>query len=322
MEGFNPWALIAAVFAAISGYAWACSAQRAVRRRKAAARATSVAGEGKLRSMLRAGAPFLLPAARRVLRVPAADRTVRGLCDELAFRGMILPKEVLACWILLAIAAVSAAAAVVARSATCGIAVACSLAIGLSALAHARVERRADAMREDVPEALRTMGACFRSGFSLLQTLRQVSVDSSGELGAAFAVAARRLEMGSPSREALSVLEEVRGVPELRFVAVALDVQHVGGGSIAPVLESARESVEGELELVRSLRVQTAQAKLSARVVTVMPFVLVALFSLMSPGFLQPFFGSVAGLGMLALALAMQVAGVVAIRRTLRIEMR
>lgn len=94
MEGFNPWALIAAVFAAISGYAWACSAQRAVRRRKAAARVTSVAGEGKLRSMLRAGAPFLLPAARRVLRVPAADRTVRGLCDELAFRGMILPKEV------------------------------------------------------------------------------------------------------------------------------------------------------------------------------------------------------------------------------------
>ena len=109
-------------------------------------------------------------------------------------------------------------------------------------------------------------------------------------------------------------------MPELGFIAVALDVQHAGGGSIAPVLEAARESVEGELDLARSLRVQTAQAKLSARVVTAMPFLLVALFSLMSPGFLQPFFGSVAGLGLLALALTMQVAGVFAIRRMLKIE--
>ncbi len=74
--------------------------------------------------------------------------------------------------------------------------------------------------------------------------------------------------------------------PELAFVAVALDVQHQTGGSMGQVLDAARDSVEGELELRRSLRVQTAQAKLSARVVSVMPFALVAVFSLVSEDFL------------------------------------
>ena len=98
-------------------------------------------------------------------------------------------------------------------------------------------------------------------------------------------VAARRLQMGASPDEALAVMRASDQVPELSFVAVALDVQHQSGGSIAPVLETARESVVSELDLMRSMRVQTAQAKLSASIVTVMPFLLVALFSIVSPGF-------------------------------------
>ena len=73
-------------------------------------------------------------------------------------------------------------------------------------------------------------------------------------------------------------------------------------------------------ELERSLHVQTAQARLSARIVSVMPFVLVALFSLVSEGFLEPFFNSAAGVALLLVALSMQAAGVLAVRRMLRVE--
>ena len=90
---------------------------------------------------------------------------------------------------------------------------------------------------------------------------------------------------------------------------------------MSSVLDAARESGEGEIDLMRSLRVQTAQAKLSARIVTLMPFILVALFSLMSKDFLTPFFTSFAGFCLLGLALSMQLAGVLMVRRMLRVEM-
>ena len=51
-----------------------------------------------------------------------------------------------------------------------------------------------------------------------------------------------------------------------------------------------------------------------------MPFVLVAAFSFASPDFLMPFFSSVTGYALLALALAMQVAGVVLVRKALAVE--
>lgn len=86
------------------------------------------------------------------------------------------------------------------------------------------------------------------------------------------------------------------------------------------VLEAARETVESQIELRRSLRVQTAQARLSARVVSIMPFVLVAILSLVSEGFLMPFFESFAGLVLLGVALGMQAAGVLVVRRMLAVD--
>ena len=126
--------------------------------------------------------------------------------------------------------------------------------------------------------------------------------------------------MGETTTQSLSVLRHNPRIPELSFVAVALDVQHQSGGSVAPVLNSAREAVESELELTRTLRVQTAQARLSASIVTVMPFILVAFFSLMSPDFLAPFFGSILGVALLVLAIVMQLTGVLIVRRMLKVD--
>ena len=150
-----------------------------------------------------------------------------------------------------------------------------------------------------------------------MQTLEQTASEMKGPLGELFLSAALVLQTGGTASEALALFRQRADVPELAFVAVALDVQHQSGGSLAAVLDAARESVESEIDLARSLKVQTAQAQLSARIVTAMPFVLIALFSLMSPGFLSPFFESMAGMALLAAALIMQVAGVILVHRNL-----
>ena len=150
------------------------------------------------------------------------------------------------------------------------------------------------------------MAVCFRTGQSLLQTMQQVGAATKGPVGALFCRAAHLLETGGSTHEALSVFQGRGSVPELAFVSVALDVQHQTGGSMERVLDAARDTVEGELELTRSLRVQTAQAKLSARIVSVMPIVLIALFSLVSEDFLAPFFSSFAGMTLLGIAVVMK----------------
>ena len=223
----------------------------------------------------------------------------------------------------LAMAAAVAVAAVVgalAQSPVAGVAVVALALACLLTRVHLWRDRQAEALRDAVPDALHAMGSCFQAGFSPLQTFQHLASELRGPLGKRFADAAHLLETGHDMHEALDALRGAGAQGELVFVSVALDVQHQAGGSMRPVLEAARETVEGELALKRSLRVQTAQARLSARVVTIMPFALVAVFSLVSKGFLDPFFESPLGVALLCMAVLMQVAGVAAVRRMLSVE--
>ena len=235
-------------------------------------------------------------------------------------RGFAATEESVLSLVLAAMLVVGVGGAALTAAPICGVALAFCVAAACAVCAKSSEDKRRERMREAVPDALRSMAVCFRSGQSLLQTMQQVGAATKGPVGALFQRAAHLLETGGSTREVLSVFQGRNSVPELAFVSVALDVQHQTGGSMERVLDAARETVEGELELTRSLRVQTAQAKLSARIVSVMPIVLVALFSLVSEDFLGPFFSSFAGMALLCIAVAMQVAGIVSVRHMLKVE--
>ena len=320
MGAYGMWGIAAMGFAAVAGVAGAQMAARSWRRREAAESALAPGAAQRARLWLSKGVVFLRPLAARAMRLPGVGRAAGEGVALLEDAGMAATPLALVSLMLAAAAGAGALSALLTLSPLCGIAVACAGVVGAGVGVHARFEKHSAQMREQVPDALRCMGVCFRSGLSLPQVLQQTAHECKGALGRVLGVAARRLQMGASPDEALAVMRASDQVPELSFVAVALDVQHQSGGSIAPVLETARESVVSELDLMRSMRVQTAQAKLSASIVTVMPFLLVALFSIVSPGFLAPFFTSLAGMGILAVALAMQIAGVMSVRHMLRID--
>lgn len=320
MDAASTWGLLAAACGCLSGCLIGSSAHRMLTRRRLASCALAESGRGRLAVRLVRGFPPLAGLASWLLGFPVVSKAVSSLAWVLAERDMVLSGEAVLSLVCAATALLALAASVASSSLVCGIAVAACFVAMLFGSSHAACERGMLELRESVPEALRCMSVCFRSGLSLPQTLQQTACEMEGSLGKTFATASRRLEMGGTPTEALGALRGIEHVPELAFVAVALDVQHQSGGSIVPVLDAARDSIEGELELMRSLRVQTAQAKLSARIVTVMPFLLIALFSLMSPDFLMPFFASFAGMCLLSFALIIQLAGVLLVRRMLRVE--
>ena len=160
----------------------------------------------------------------------------------------------------------------------------------------------------------------MHAGLSLPQTFSEVAQQIDQPARSLFARVSRDLDLGYSMNEALEHFKQVAELPELSFVAMALDVQYACGGSAAPVLRSAEESISRDLDLRRSLRVQTAQAKLSAQIVSVMPFALVFVISAVDPAFLHPFFSSAQGAVLLLMAIAMLGGGVLLVRRMLAVE--
>lgn len=311
METSAAWGCIGVMSAFIGG--------NAIARSVLAARRRTRTGDTLLR-LARNGVSWTLPAATWLMRLSGVQAIARDAAAMLNERGAFSNPLGLVSLALAAGVVAAGVVGVLAQSAVAGLAVVALLAVAAVVRVHAWRDRRAEAVRDAVPDALHAMGSCFQAGFSPLQTFQHLARELHGPLTQRFAAAAHLLETGHDVGEALDALRTGDAHGELAFVSVALDVQHQAGGSMRPVLEAARETVEGELSLKRSLRVQTAQARLSARIVTVMPFALVAVFSLVSKGFLDPFFQSALGVGMLCLAVLMQVAGVLAVRRMLSVE--
>ena len=322
MEAGTALCLVSGLLALASGASLAFSfADGVAGKSRAASRIEGGrAVRGRAAWLVRNGVSPLKPLACRLLRIRKVGQSTDDVVSMLRNAGYLATASSALSIVIGGAVLVLAAGWVLTANAVGGVALAaCAVAALFSAAATAR-ERRREAIREAVPDALRSMTVCFRSGLSLLQTMRQVGTEAKGPIGELFSHVAHLLETGGSTREALATFREGDSVPELSFVAVALDVQHQTGGSLERVLDAARESIESGLELERSLRVQTAQAKLSARIVSVMPLILVVLFSLVSDDFLAPFFSSFTGVALRAVAVSMQLAGVLIVRRTLKVE--
>lgn len=303
-----------------AGARCALAACRPVAARAACSDADAGAGAGFVARCVRNGVSWAKPFARLLLGSARMRLLAARAGRVLGARGLASTDESLLSAFFAATAVLALAASVLAASPVCGIAAAGAVCLAAASGVNGAQARRCDQMREAVPDALRSMGVCFQSGLSLLQTFRQTASEVQGPLRALFEHAAHLLETGRSVPSALAALRSDDSVPELAFVSVALDVQHQAGGSMQQVLDSVRDAVKGEVELKRALRVQTAQAKLSAQVVSVLPFALVTLFSLVSDEFLAPFFTSFAGMALLGAALSMQLAGIALVRRMLAVE--
>lgn len=183
-----------------------------------------------------------------------------------------------------------------------------------------RKEKRLAAIRATLPGALQMLGSSIGAGQSNRQAFSYVAANTRGPLAHEFMQAAWDLDAGRCMGEALEGLADRVQLIEVRMVCAAFAIQQRTGGNVRPILESAAASLRQSAEFQRSLHVQTTQSRLSARLVSGMPFVLLFLLASISPGYLDAFFSSSAGATLFIVALTLDAVGVFAIRRIVRIE--
>jgi tight adherence protein B len=167
---------------------------------------------------------------------------------------------------------------------------------------------------------LQSLRTSFQSGKSLEQSFLQVSKETHGSCSKSFNRAASSLNLGIGAHDVLKTLEADLNTNELAFVVCALDVQRLSGGSLSEIFLNAEESVYEQAELNRMLKTKTAQARLSAKIVSIMPFAILAVFSLSSTDFISSFFESALGIVMFVFALVLICAGIVIMKNMLKVE--
>lgn len=286
---------------------------------RATAVRSAASGGSALTHLVRTGVPVLFPLAKRMLRIPKVNQLCTR-CTTLIQRSGMSTRPISLASLGCAVALVCIGIGCLQGSPLAGVLFAAVVGVALNAWVSSKEDREHERMRDDLPDALRAMSSCFHAGLTLPQTFQALVTETSGPLQRVFAQASHAMSTGRTAQEVLGRMRTDAGIGELSFVAVALEVQHESGGSMQHVLDATSDMLKSELELRRSLKVQTAQARLSARVVVAVTLGLVAVLMTLTEDFLGPFFASPVGLVLLGMAVGMQVLGIVIVRRMLDIE--
>lgn len=183
-------------------------------------------------------------------------------------------------------------------------------ALVLHRVRAARAER---ALERELPDALRRVAAELGAGRTADRALVAVGA-AGGTVGEAFALAARRAAAGEDIAAALAAALGQRA----RFAAAAISLQLRAGGDLPALLRSLARRLDERRGVNAEIRALTAQARLSARVVPLLPVVGLALAALLDAGAVRLLLTTAPGLAIVAVGAVLDLVGLLAIRTIAR----
>ncbi|MBD8530942.1 MULTISPECIES: type II secretion system F family protein [unclassified Massilia] len=187
-------------------------------------------------------------------------------------------------------------------------------------LARARATRMARFERQ-LPDALDMMSRAMRAGHAFPTALKLVADEISAPLGEEFKAAFDEVNFGVAMADALGNLAQRVPSMDLQYFVVAVLIQRESGGNLTELLSSIAGIIRDRHKLAGQVRVLSAEGRISAWVLCLLPFGAGAMMYLANPETMGVLWTDPGGRKMLYTALGMMLFGVLAIRKIVRIRM-
>jgi tight adherence protein B len=157
-------------------------------------------------------------------------------------------------------------------------------------------------------------------GNSLQQAMVKAGEGCSPGVARHLAPLLRRVQYGAPSGDSVAWLAERLDIIELHMLAAAIQTNARFGGRISTVLANLTQILRDRARVQRELHSATAETRMSALVLGALPVVVAAFIGATNPSYITFFIDVPQGHKLIAIALGMEVAGVLIMRRIMRID--
>jgi tight adherence protein B len=169
-------------------------------------------------------------------------------------------------------------------SASLALAIVTALLMILAFLRTAR-RRRLARFAELLPDTIDVIVRAVRVGYPLPAALELVSREMPEPVASEFGKTADEIMFGLDLRTAVDNLFGRVGQEDLLFLILAIKVQSQTGGSLADILARLSRLLRNRTKLALKIRALSADGRISALVLSLMPFLLFAGINLISPSY-------------------------------------
>jgi tight adherence protein B len=182
------------------------------------------------------------------------------------------------------------------------------------------LSRRAEKLREQLPDVLTIMASSLRAGHSFLQSLDTVAKEIAQPAAAEFQRVVAEIRLGRAAEDAMRSMAERIGSSDFKWAVLAVNIQREVGGNLAEILDNVADTLRERAIIRRQIRVLTSEGRLSAWVLAILPVAIALYMFAVNPDYISLLFTETIGLVMLITSLCMLVVGIFWMRKIVDID--
>jgi tight adherence protein B len=183
-----------------------------------------------------------------------------------------------------------------------------------------RKRRRLLQIDLQLPAALEMMARALQVGHALSGALLIAAKESRDPIASELQTVFDEMNFGISLQVALPHLAERIASDSVRYFVVAAMVQSETGGNLADILRSTASLIRERHKLTATVKVLSAEGRLSAVILSVLPFAIAALLSWVNPEFIGKLWTDPLGLKLLTGSLVLAVVGVIWMQRLVSVR--
>lgn len=185
---------------------------------------------------------------------------------------------------------------------------------------HRERAKRFERFDEQLPDCIDVIRRALMAGHPFTACLKLVADDMEEPAASEFELVFADINYGNDPRHAmLGLLTRVPGVSVMALVTAIL-VQRESGGNLAEILREISGVIRGRFRFQRKVKTLSAEGRLSAWVLAMVPLALFIVLSVTNPDYLPIMLDDDLGRNLVAFAAVWSIAGIYFIRRIIRID--
>jgi tight adherence protein B len=180
--------------------------------------------------------------------------------------------------------------------------------------------KRMEKFNSQLPEALDLIARSLRAGHAFSAGLKIVADEMRDPIGTEFYRALNEINFGVSVPDALKNLSNRIDCPDLKIFTISVIIQRETGGNLAEILKNNGKIIRERFKFQGKVRVLAAPGKLSAIIITILPFALAFILSIVNPNYLNHLIVDPLGQMALVFGLVLMLLGIIVLKKMVVIK--
>jgi tight adherence protein B len=159
-------------------------------------------------------------------------------------------------------------------------------------IGRARAQLRTK-FEEQLPDALDLIVRSLKIGHSVSSAIGLIAKEMPAPIGPEFAIVSEQIAYGRDLAPAIQQMQERVPAPDLAYFSMAIQIQLESGGNLVESLQKLSNVIRDRYRMFRKVHAITAEGRFSAWALSIFPFLIGAVITLIKPDYYSQVSGEV-----------------------------